>query len=217
MTTKSGWNILMEAIADSYVQEIEADCTADFEPSEKHRAWVDRHIYKKRRLFPGKLARCAAVFALVCLLSFSLAMTVEAAREYVHGFFTEIFGEWLHVSHREDVVLNSPETIEKQYLPTYLPDGYVIQEQKNHVTSTITVWTSPDGKTIQLGQWVLRADTNFKAHNTVEVQIGDIRALYQTYDDKHVYYWSTEEYQFWIELTEAFPEEVIEAIIQSMS
>ena len=217
MATKSGWNVLMEAMADSYIQEIEADCTTDFEPSKKHLAWVNRHIYKKRRLFSGKLARCAALFALVCLLSFGLAMTVEAAREYVQGFFTEIFGEWLHVSHREDVVLNSPETIEKQYLPTYLPDGYVIQEQKERTTFVTTIWTSPDGKTIQLGQWVLRADINFKAHNTVEVQIGDVRALYQTSGNKHVYYWSTEEYQFWIELTEAFSEEVIEAIIQSIS
>ena len=110
----------------------------------------------------------------------------------------------------------TPETIEAHNLPKFIPPGYEQSEKVVYTSVAYAVWTSSTGETIRIEQWVLDANIEFKADNTQEIMIGDIRVLYQELDDHHSYYWAASAYQYYLNVTEEFPLDTIEAIILSI-
>jgi len=149
----------------------------------------------------GKKAVLALAAAFILLVS--LVFGVSAIREPIMRFFVETYG-WFFT-----VVLNQPESetappnsLETIYLPSYLPEGYVLEDEEfSRVTDwyTIYIFVSPEGDLIIFQQYLLptpRINITAQGVPLEEIMVGEYPGLYGLDVGSPTILWQTEEYGF---------------------
>jgi len=217
MTNDTGWNLLVNAIADAYIREAEGGPgeVEDYPLSPRYRRWEKRYIYKKKAQSSHKLGRCIASVMIAFLLAFAMVMTVEATRQPFIDFITQFVDEWLIIKpgSRSE---GAPEIIECAYLPDYIPSGYKREDQDVYSTFAVTKWKDANGQTIVLTQSVWSVEVSVKSESTTEIQLAEQQVLYHSADNYASYDWHTEEYQFGIIVYGELSQTEVEKIIASI-
>ena len=101
----------------------------------------------------------AAIILIALACVFSAAFSVEAVRETVVGFITEIFAGFWHISTEGETTTE----ITYEYIPGYIPEGYVLCEESRSILHVKRTYTNEKGELLILNQ--------------------DITAVYDTYLD----------------------------------
>lgn len=210
---------LTEIIAEQYVAEAEQGILDERAKAHRFRGWEKGRIYTHRRNPFPTLGRRVASFIFACLLAGTMAISVEAVCLPGGGFLMKTVENWIYVLFDRSDVTSAPTTIETVYLPTYLPEGYVLAEQEMVGESIAnSVWTMGE-TTITVIQATLSVEWQIKSDNTTEIMVGDLRVLrHHTSTEYCSYYWSTAEYQFsLVVLDGGIPTNEVEKIIRSFS
>ena len=218
MSEQSKADLLAEAIADAYLEEEEQSLAPEYTPSRRHKQWVRENVYgKKRPRLYTVGQRIAAVF-IVFLLAGACIITVDATRTPGPYFFLKEVGDWFHILFDNGDVQNAPTSIETAYFPTYIPEGYEFDSNNRGHAMLTTIWVNSEGTRLLYDQMTLSVENHIKKEDSVEIAIANQRILYHVGNDRYIYYWCTEEYQFCITLLgKELPLDEIEKIINSIS
>ena len=94
------------------------------------------------------LARNLIAAAIVIILIFTLCMSVGAIRNAIFNFFQQ------HFETHDDVVIEMPEKtkIEKEYVITGLPEGFVLKEEIKNDINIMKVFENENGDYINISQ-----------------------------------------------------------------
>lgn len=145
--------VFRQAVIENHNQELEEIPTE--KELAKSYAYSERHKERMKKLFAReekreRLARifiasrkvAAAIFIVGGIL-FAALMTVPTVQGAVREAFMEWYGKFTKfVPHQNE------DTVIKEWLPSYIPDGFVIQDTFNVIDSTSIRYRKPDGQVI---------------------------------------------------------------------
>ena len=133
--------------------------------------------------------RVASILIAILVAATVTTVSVEALREPVFQFFTEVFEKFTQILFVDDTPDTSQVEMEKR-LPTYIPDGFTLKDETDLVLLYKTTYTNPQTEDIiRYSQKILRsgellADTEYTQYTTI--LIGDRYGI--TYENKGVVY-----------------------------
>ena len=186
---------LQEAF-DIYVREQNARLPGEEElagitASDEFKARMEKLLRRQRRgyyvLF-GTTARRVASFVVALLLAMTVTtFSVEALRQPVVRFFTEVFETFTRVIFVDDT--SDPEQVEmEKKAPSYIPDGYVIESEIDAgVVYRVTYINAETGDRIYYRQQCndkYSSIIDTESINYEEIIIGDLTGL--LYENKGI-------------------------------
>lgn len=140
-------------------------------------------------------AKRAAVIMVAILALLSSAMSVRAIREPVITFFTELYEKYIDISFGGD----TSNSIEHEYMPTCLPEGFTLIDKQSSATSIITMYKGADSGLLILDQTTTGSTTASldKEHGKItETFVGEIPALLYESDRIVLVLWAENAYYF---------------------
>ena len=106
-----------------------------------------------------------AAMLLICfsLIGATIVISVPAVRAQVENVIVQIYENYITLNHKQDENKEYPKSIEKNLLPSYLPDGWTIENvTKNDITG-VYIMTTNEGEEIIYKQETY--DTNILLDN----------------------------------------------------
>lgn len=213
------------ALAETELAELPARETLSYTYSKHFLRGMKRILraekYGYLKLVNAKWKRTVAACVTVCIL-LSGAMSVKAIREPVIEFIEYCYEEFTRFVFGENnsSELDVPETIETEYAPTYIPEGYTQTSSESHLqVSSITYENSNLEKIIFMQTVVTYINWNFDTE-TKDYQIIDVNGMevYYLVDDTHGYYqWFNNNYLFSLDFTGDIKQEEVLRIISSIT
>ena len=125
---------------------------------QRHSAQFNRHIKLLRRI--------AAVFLLVCTISFGCVMTVDAYREKIIETVVRVFNEL--TDYRFSKSADMPESIAYAFPPTlsYIPDGMIKAEENAGEQLYTVTYEGEDGNFFDLSCTIFTDETQTEKSST---------------------------------------------------
>jgi len=158
----------------------------------------------------------AAAFILMATLMFS----VSAIREPVMRFFVQAYETFSRVFfHQQETEDQFPATLETLYMPTWLPEGYQLDESMTVAIDSFYSWTfsNADGREIKFEQFII-ANTalgiDTEGVPTEEVFVNGHPGLF--YSNKGISNLTWNDGRFGFYLTGPIPREDLQRIAQSL-
>lgn len=176
--------------------------------------------YGYLKLVNAKWKRTVAACVTVCIL-LSGAMSVKAIREPVIEFIEYCYEEFTRFvfGENDSSELDVPETIETEYAPTYIPEGYVEVNSESYEQLTVTTWQN--GSNIITFKQAVATSANFNFDTeTNDYQIIDLNGLQIYYifeENDQCYQWIYNNYLFIIKVTGTVEQNDIMNIIASVA
>lgn len=180
---------------------------AEHEFSNGFEARMQKLIRRERKPyypFIKTKARVAAVVAaLVFILMTTTALALESLRNKVFEFFVNIYKEFSIVT-VDDAVANeasTPTSIEEQYVPSCIPEGYTLVEEdkSENFVSAYYARHNPFNE-IGLEQWTKQSFTptiNTEGVTTTDIQLANgMNGFYCTNKGVHIMVLHNDEYAF---------------------
>ena len=128
--------------------------------SEKYKTEMQKLLNKHKkytrnanRFIPKRLVGVLAAI----LITLTLMMSISAIREPVVKFIVNVYENFISIFVEEDDSIKIPEIIEEEYTPSYMIEGYILEEVQNYDVLRITTWYDNDNK-IELCQQILKSD-----------------------------------------------------------
>ena len=164
--------------------------------------------------------RIAVVF-IAAIITFSLMMSISAIRTPVVNFFVNVYDEFISIFiDDKDEKHSPPDHIETIILPSYMADGYTLDESQNYGRDAETYWTNDDGNIFVLYQEILENKFQLvidnKGLNYQEELSGDITIYYAVKYGEYQVIWSDGDYLFTIICSDTISFNEIKNIINSM-
>lgn len=221
--TNDSTNILKRAFLEAEVKqlavydslpEVSGDCSPGFE---KH---MNRLIINRRKpywKYMNSVAKRTVAVLVALLLLFSMSMSISAIREPVIEFMVNIYetftGFFVGDNHA-----GVPDTIEKVYLITELPDGYVLNNQSKNKLNIQTIWTDGENSIVfsqtTLNNSEVRIDTESNEYRTATVN--NTTVYYVEKNGTRIVLWLTSEYSFSMVCPDELDWATTEKMIKSM-
>lgn len=218
---------LIEATIQKYNDEL-SQCDTDDTVSQRHKRIMKRIINNAGTVSVGygkkwsNKKRIVAVLIAAILLLLG-GLTVYAKRDAIVHFVEQVFEKFTKASYQEEPnnETGAPDTIEQIYIPTYIPDGFELQETDYGLTSYQIRWQNSDGITILYDQEIIGAIYSFDNEHSgyEEMSVGEY-VVYSTHGfEKYTYLWSDESYSYSISVlyTDNILFEEVEKMILSIS
>ena len=222
-----------QALLDATLEEfrdIPSEEEIDLEFSEEFEAWAQELLKgpQKRGSRPrGKTLRRLIILAAILAALVTAALATPAIREALIEFFTHNRGTHYEFSFDPEQAATAPRTIETEYCPTYIPEGYV--EDAYIVTDTVIMraWVTDNGEHMlyqqntimvegQLEDWY--GGTHVNAENViVDTVYLNGYEVFRVYQEGYMYYWTDNSYFYQLTLCESFSDEEGFRIFSSIS
>ena len=212
------------ALAEIELAELPARETLSYTYSKHFLRGMQRILraekYGYLKLVNAKWKRTVAACITVCIL-LSGAMSVKAIREPVIEFIEYCYEEFTRFvfGENDSSELDVPETIETEYAPTYIPEGYTKTSSESHLqVSSITYENSNQEKIVFMQTIALNTERIFDTE-TEDYQklMVDGLEIYYLVDDTHGHYqWIENNYLFSLEFTGNISQEEVLKIIDSL-
>ena len=222
-----------QALLDATLEEfrdIPSEEEIDLEFSEEFEAWAQELLKgpQKRGSRPrGKTLRRLIILAAILAALVTAALATPAIREALIEFFTHNKGTHYEFSFDPEQAATAPRTIETEYCPTYIPEGYV--EDAYIVTDTVIMraWVTDNGEHMlyqqnaimvegQLEDWY--GGTHVNAENViVDTVYLNGYEVFRVYQEGYMYYWTDNSYFYQLTLGESFSDEEGFRIFSSIS
>lgn len=155
----------------------DADSLSEVALSEWFHQRMHQLIARRKRGFYvlfGTIGRRVASIVIAVLVAATVTtVSVEALRKPVAEFFTQVFEKFTQVFFVDDTP-DTPEVEMEKRVPSYIPEGYTIENELNVRTLYKTIYANEQGKTISYTQrWKrageLIADTEGVQYTVIEV------------------------------------------------
>ncbi len=122
-------NTLRSLLIDAALAEAEESEGKEYSPTDRFKLALNKALKSRGfdpfyTFFAIKRRRALAIIAAVAA-ALALTMSVGAIRERVVNFFIEMFDTYAVIT--TDKNADYPKTIEEQYAPSYIPEGYEIK------------------------------------------------------------------------------------------
>jgi len=138
-----------------------------------------------------------AAMLLICfsLIGATIVISVPTVRAQVENIIVQIYENYITLNHKQEENKEYPTRIEKEMLPSYLPEGWTIKNVgKNNVTRVYTI-TTDENKEIMYSQKIY--NTNILLDNEEmtkkAVMINNYEGiLYEYNDGRKLLLWSGE-------------------------
>ncbi len=212
------------ALAETELAELPARETLSYTYSKRFLRGMKRILraekYGYLKLVNAKWKRTVAACVTVCIL-LSGAMSVKAIREPVIEFIEYCYEEFTRFvfGENDSSELDVPETIETEYAPTYIPEGYVEVDYQTTPILIVKAWEKL-GDNLVYRQIVANLTNRNIDTETVNYQklYVDGLEIYYLVDDSHGYYqWIDHNYLFSLDFTGNIEQEEVLKIISSVA
>ena len=144
---KSEIEILKKSLFELGNEEIEKYLSLPDENIELSKSLENKikEISKKRKAFFYNLIRTIprkiAVILIASIIIFSMAMGISAIRKPIISFFINIEETFIKFyAIEQDNEIYIPKSIEKMYLPTFIPNEYIMVDSQKTKSSATTIW-----------------------------------------------------------------------------
>lgn len=177
-----------------------------------------KHLYWK---YVNTLGKRIAVVILFIIVAFSSAMTVPAVREPVIEFIVETYEKFSKFYVDEDTLQYSeydiPDTIEQEYAPSYIPDGYIRTDYYAGTKSVNIIWNNKKNE-IRFYQRIisLQAIINTEDAEIKQKELNGHSVYTYTQNNTTTYLWEDYGYTFVLRVPDAMTLDEIDAIMQSV-
>ena len=224
-TTKQ--QIFKQALLDATLEEfkdIPDEQDIDLEFSEHFEAWGRSILCPSGdppvRRFRKGLRRALLIAAILAALT-TTVLAVPAIREGLIKFFQQNAGTHYEFSFDPEQAATAPKTIEKEYAPTYIPEGY--REDSHIVTEDVImhVWTAETGEYLSFRQETIPQDSEGPHPNaenvTIETVLINGYEVFLVHSSYYMYHWTDNEYFYQLILSPSIPEEERIQVLYSIS
>ena len=137
---------------------------------------ADKVIITKRTML------IAIIAAILALTSCTLAIIY---RDNIAGFIEKVYEEFVYISPDDESrerKVDYPETIERVYEFTYIPEGYELKSENSNDFAITRIYENAFGKEVRLKQQTIDASvfkTNSENSYSGILKIGDIEVYYR--------------------------------------
>lgn len=215
--------VLIEA-SDEKAQRILAEYPEEIVFS-KHHEKIMHKILTSSRKYPtvghGRMSRkkrmmILLVAILVLLLS---GLTVYASRDALVRFVEQIHEKYISVFYQKEHGADVPDTIEKEYTLSYVPEGYELKKYEAYSSSVQSEWRNPSNEYILFVQNVIGGSIyNFDNEhgNFEEWMVEEYHVFTARYATSNVYLWNDGQYSYFLDCSEQWSFEEISQMILSV-
>lgn len=173
---------------------------------------ADKVIITKRTML------IAIIAAILALTSCTLAIIY---RDNIAGFIEKVYEEFVYISPDDESrerKVDYPETIERVYEFTYIPEGYELKKENSNLLSIARIYKNSEGKIFLLKQQVIDS-ADFKTDSvdsfSSAFNVGDI-AVYYRINKLNNYVWESNGYQFQIHSKDELSAEELQKLISGI-
>ena len=169
------------------------------------------------RISPKKRLIAALVVAVLLLLG---GLTVYAKREAVVEFFEQIHEKFTRAFYRKEQENGTdfPDTIEEERIPTYVPEGFVLQDYQSSLFTVYVVWQNED-ESITFNQDIIGAVYNLDNEHSsfTTICIGDYIVYAKQNESMNTYIWNDGIYSYSLDCPASLVFEDVSHMILSVS
>lgn len=185
---------------------------------------VDSAPRRRSVIVLRRVALIAAIIAALLLTS----CAIPAVRQMFKGLFVGINVEDHGVEYRftydPEELANAPKYLETMYLPSYIPEGYMISLYSCTPGSITVFWHNEAGQVIHFDQSTYPEDPTDgrdfgldAEYSEIEwISLGGGEVLRHDHKDYISYYWATDEYRFSLGARKEFSEDELMKIFYSI-
>lgn len=157
------------------ILEKELQIAGTHEFSEAFQSRMSKLITFSRKpyfLVINTIGKKIAVILIIFVLTFStILIRVEAARQPIFQFFIEIYEKFSSVLFPDmEQGICYPESIEKNYKPQYIPEGYTLLESIVLTTTTQFIYSNKNGDELIYTQYVISSNSLSVDTEGVDIQ-----------------------------------------------
>ena len=192
--------------------------------SKKHKRAMNRILsgqgkrtIKTSNRISVKTRLVAALVAAFLLLG---GLTVYAHRDAVVEFIEQIYDAFTRVFFHEEQENEAglPDTIEEERIPTYVPEGFVLQNYQSSLSNVFLVWEK-DEQFIIFKQNVIGSSYNIdnEYSDFITMTIGDSTVYVKQNDNLNTYIWNDGTYSYALDCSATLIFEDVSHMIQSVS
>ena len=180
-----------------------------------------RKLMRKSRTPYSRLShtfgRRAAAFIMAAVIGAAAFITGCAVYKPVAKFITVAYDGFINIFFEKDDIDSAPESIETQYAPEYLPDGFTLADKKENTFSVTRVYSRGEEE-ITVGQYIFAydstADNETESYRTLYSKGSEIKVT-ERYGEKTLF-WDNGEYLFDMIVPSGISDRECIKIIESM-
>ena len=166
-------NTLRSLLIDAALAEAEESEGKEYSPTDRFKLALNKALKSRGfdpfyTFFAIKRRRALAIIAAVAA-ALALTMSVGAIRERVVNFFIEIFDTYAVIT--TDKNPDYPKTIKEQYAPSYIPEGFVLNNTSEHSLIFCIEWKNNNDQYIFFKQITKNSKMNINATRVEEISI----------------------------------------------
>lgn len=214
---------LLDAALEEF-QDIPAEKDIDLELSEEFEAMgrqlLERPEKKAVRTLGKGLRRAILIAAIIAALA-TTAMAVPAIREALIKFFSHNAGTHYEFSFDPEQAATAPDTIEKEYAPTYIPEGYSKDSCIETEELIAHMWVSESGEHIMFLQQIIPSNGSTPQPDAEDVTIETINLNgYEVFcinSQGYMYHWTDNAYFYQLVFDSSVTKEECLKVFSSIS
>ena len=213
---------LLEAMVNKYDKEM-ADCTEDARCSNEHFEKVSKIIgvnVSKTREYKKMSKRTVVALILAAALLLSSCIAVYAYRNEIRGFVEKIYEKYIAVSFEDgDNSQDNTGEISKVYTLSYLPDGYIVTNEKITPLSIFYEFKNNDSLVMTFTQQNLRSAQfwlDVEHGESVVIATEGLDLYCRVIDNSYHYIWNDGEYAMLLTSDVEFSQDVLLQIIEGV-
>jgi hypothetical protein len=213
--------IVKEALMEADLREmaiIDALPDEEITFSEKYKNAISKLMNNTRRS-ARSFSKKATVILVAVLTSLILMMSVSAIREPIVNFLVDIYDNYINVT--VDNKDNQESVIEAPLFPSYIAEGYTLDNVNDLESWVITRWKNESDNVIELWQVTNSDDLNIHMNNpeggykSIVLQ-SDLNLYYYSRDGYYSFFWVDDKYFYSLTCPDTIELSEIEKIIDSM-
>lgn len=135
-------------------EELKGYQTFSPEFEKKMEALIKKSSKKYISINRFRVRKSMAAAALIIVV-FSAFMSVEAIRVPVIKLSEKIYTEFSEILFNNEKNIDTPDKIEEIYVPSYIPEGYTLEEENNMTSMNIMVYSNQQEQVIFVDQYTL--------------------------------------------------------------
>lgn len=211
-----------EELAAEYERIVAESADESAEYSLRHYRKMSHIIGERPTPFAGihraKLRRTAAALIAAVLLLLA-GCTAAYYKDKIGDLFLNIYDTYIKGSFAEDDSANDAK-IEEYYVPTYLPDGYELVDDKPGIAVAVSVWENQEGNQMILEQTNIDSGRYFIDNESGQsdvIKTEEYTVYFRNIDGTYRCIWSNEQYAFYLYFEKELTTEEIIRIIEGIS
>lgn len=150
-----------------------------------------------------------------------MMMSISAIRVPIINFFVNIYEEFINIFVEDDETVETPDSIEVVYQPSYIMDGYFKISSLNNEICVETIWTDTNGNVMILTQDILESDYQSHLDNKdvdyIDANFSNNSVKYFPKNGQYFFIWTNGYYLFELVCSDNIPLNKIELFVNSLT